>query len=604
MAFRNATVQKGATVQTDRESGSAGRDDDSLERIRRELEPELSVVRRLGRSVVAEVLLAREPALKRLVAIKVLASGLAGDASAIRRFEREAQSAARIAHPNVVTVYRVGRLGDGRPYLVMRYVKGRSLGALLEADGPFDRARACEVLGDIASAVAAGHRRQVVHRDIKPANVLVEHATGNVVVVDFGIAAILVSGDEEPERITTAGHIVGDPQHMSPERLLGEQPDERSDVYNLGLLGYELLSGRGPFEADSNRAWTEAHLNEQPPPVSSLRPGIDPRLESLLLRCLAKNPDHRPNAADFETAVRSICMTGVRPGLEDVPQSAARMPTSPAPAHAPVAMPGSPTQAAPAPQGSRPVPPGLLGPDRQRYRLDVLGNMDLVNDEGGRVLSVIAQPRRIALLAYLVARADEPFKRRDRIVSVFWPDLDEEKGRHALRQALYVLRGSLGSEAVTSRGDDEISVPTSVLWCDARAFEAALAENRPDVAMELYRGPLLPGFYLTDVIEFEHWLDNERLRMERLATEAAWELATAREAEGDRPAALHWGRRALDLAPFDESVLRRLIDLHLRVGDRGGALNAYENFARRLREELEAEPTEQTLALVERMRAG
>ena len=600
MAFRNATVQKGARVQTDRESG--GRDDDSLERVRRELEPELSVVRRLGRSVVAEVFLAREPALKRLVAIKVLASGLAGDASAIRRFEREAQSAARIAHPNVVTVYRVGRLGDRRPYLVMRYVKGRSLGALLEADGLFDRARACEVLGDIASAVAAGHRRQVVHRDIKPANVLVEHATGDVVVVDFGIAAILVSGDEEPERITTAGHIVGDPQHMSPERLLGEQPDERSDVYNLGLLGYELLTGRGPFEADSNRAWTEAHLNEQPPPISSIQPGIDPRLESLLLRCLAKNPDHRPNAADFETTVRSICMTaGGR--RADVPPGLGRVAVSPAPA-APVANQGSSPLAVSAPRASRPVPQGFLGPESQRYRLDVLGNIDLVNDEGGRVLSVIAQPRRIALLTYLVARADEPFKRRDRIASVFWPDLDEEKGRHALRQALYVLRGSLGSEAVTSRGDDEISVPASVLWCDARAFEAALTENRPDIAMELYRGPLLPGFYLTDVIEFEHWLDNERLRMERLATEAAWELATAREAEGDTSAALHWGRRAVDLAPFDESLLRRLIELYLRVGDRGGALNAYENFTRRLRDELEAEPTEQTLALVERVRTG
>lgn len=602
MAIRKATVQKGARVQTDRESGSAGRDDDSLERVRRELEPELSVVRRLGRSVAAEVFLAREPALKRLVAIKVLASGLAGDASAIRRFEREAQSAARIAHPNVVTVYRVGRLGDDRPYLVMRYVKGRSLGALLEAAGPFERARACEVLGDIASAVAAGHRRQVVHRDIKPANVLVEHATGDVVVVDFGIAAILVSGDEEPERITTAGHIVGDPQYMSPERLLGEQPDERSDVYNLGLLGYELLTGRGPFEADSNRAWTEAHLNEQPPPISSIQPGIDPRLESLLLRCLAKNPDHRPNAADFEAAVRSICVTaGGR--REDVPSSIGREAASPAPAAGPVANPGAASRVPPVPRASPSAPPGLLGPESQQYRLDVLGNIDLVNDEGGRVLSVIAQPKRVALLAYLVARADEPFKRRDRIVSVFWPDLEEEKGRHALRQALYVLRGSLGSEAVISRGDDEISVPDSVLWCDARAFEAALAENRPDVAMELYRGPLLPGFYLTDVIEFEHWLDNERLRMERLATEAAWELATAREAEGDMPAALHWGRRAVDLAPFDESLLRRLIELYLRVGDRGGALNAFENFARRLRDELEAEPTEQTLALVERIRA-
>lgn len=605
-------------MEKDGADGTPGRqDDDSLEQVRRELEPELHVVRRLGRSAVAEVFLAREPALKRLVAIKAVAPGLAGDESAIRRFEREAQSAARIAHPNVVTVYRVGRLRDGRPYLVMRYVKGRSLGAMLQAEGPLDLARACSVLGAIASAVAAGHRRHVVHRDIKPANVLVEHATGEMFVVDFGIAAILVSGDEEPERLTTAGHIVGDPQYMSPERLLGEQPDERSDVYNLGLLGYELLTGRGPYESDSNRGWTEAHLNLRPPPVSEIRAGVDSRLESLLLRCLAKDPDHRPNAADFESEVRSICMPdagrqpaeGVRstegPTLAPSGPAVAAEVEPPADA-APPMVSARPPPAAPGSAASavRAAPPGLLGPENQRYRLDLLGNVDLVNDEGGRVLSVIAQPKRIALLAYLVARADEPYKRRDRIVSVFWPDLDEEKGRHALRQALYVLRGSLGSDAITSRGDDEISVPRDVLWCDARAFEEALAENRPDVAMELYRGPLLPGFYLTDVIEFEHWLDNERLRMERLATESAWELATEREAGGDVSGALHWGRRAVDLAPFDESLLRRLIELHLRTGDRGGALNAYEHFARRLREELEAEPTEQTMALVERVRAG
>ena len=227
-----------------------------------------------------------------------------------------------------------------------------------------------------------------------------------------------------------------------------------------------------------------------------------------------------------------------------------------------------------------------------------------MTDEGSRVLSIVAQPKRVALLAYLAAGADEPFKRRDRIVSVFWPDLDEERGRHALRQAIYVLRGSLGSETIRSRGDDEVGVDPELLWSDVDAFERALAADRPDVAMELYRGQLMAGFYLNDVIEFEHWLDNERNRLERLATEAAWRLAAGRETEGDGAGALHWGRKAAELAPFDESLLRRLMELQLRLGDRAGALNAYENFVRRLREELEAEPTEQTVAVVERIRAG
>jgi serine/threonine-protein kinase len=590
-------------------AGSAGpvarRDGDLMERVRRELEPELHVTRRLGRSAAAEVFLAREPALRRLVAVKVLAPGLLGATNAVRRFEREAQAAARIAHPNVVTVYRVGRLDDGLPYLVMRYVKGRSLGALLQADGPFDHARACGVLGDIASAVAAGHRRRVVHRDIKPANVLVADATGAVFVVDFGIATILVSGDDEPDSITTAGHLIGDPQFMSPERLLGEPPDERSDVYNLGLVGYEVLTGRGPFEADSNRGWTEAHLNREPVPISELRTGIDARLEDLLLRCLAKRPDHRPDAADFESMVRSVC-AGPTESMPIESRGHGVAAIAPAPATGAVAPPSTVASSTVEPIDAtvrEPAPPGLLGPDEHRFRLELLGNLDLVTDEGRRVLSVVAQPKRIALLAYLAAGAGAALTRRDRIVSVFWPDLEEDRGRHALRQALYVLRGSLGSETITSRGDDEIGIDPSVLWSDVRSFERAIAEGRPDVAMQLYRGPLMPGFYLNDVIEFEHWLDNERSRLERLATEAAWKLAADREATGDKAGALHWGRRAAEHAPFDEFLLRQLLELYLRLGDRAGALNAYENFARRLREELEAEPMEETLAVVERVRA-
>ncbi len=586
-------MAEGAAVQEGTSSSSAGRNStEFIERVRAELNPELQVLRPLGRSLVAEVFLAREPALKRLVAVKVLSPHLVDDASAVRRFEREAQSAARIAHPNVVTVYRVGRLSRGLPFLVMRFIKGRSLGDLVRADGPLEYHDACEILGTVASAVAAGHRSNVVHRDIKPSNVLVETGTGRVVVVDFGIAAILATGEEEPDRITTVGHIVGDPQYMSPERLHGEMADEASDVYNLGLLGYEVLTGRGPFVADSSRGWTEAHLGEEPPPISSLQIIVDKGLEDLLLRCLAKNPAHRPNAADFEESVRSFCR------VESVP-----LPSPPSL----IEDKGAP-QAVTPPLESRPArPPAprqLLGPTDHKFRLDVLGKLDLANEDGGRVLSIVAQPRRVALLTYLAAGAGEELKRRERIVSVFWPDLEEDKGRHALRQALYVLRGSLGSEILTSRGDDQVGLARDVLWSDATAFEQAIAEDRPDIAMELYRGPLLPGFYLTDVIEFEHWLDHERLRLERLATEAAWRLAAEREASGDGGEALRWGRRAADLAPFDESILRRLLELHLRLGDRGGALNAFETFARRLSEELEAEPMEQTLALVARVRGG
>jgi serine/threonine-protein kinase len=551
-------------------------------RVREELAPELQITRALGKSPVAIVYLAREPALKRLVAIKILAPDLASDESAMRRFEREAQSAARIAHPNVVTVYRVGRLPDGLPYLVMRYVKGRSLAALLHAEGPLPAARACTILGDVASAVAAAHQKRVVHRDIKPANVLIEDATGNVLVFDFGIAAILVSGDEEPDRITTVGHVVGDPQYMSPERLRGEPVDERADVYNLGLLGYELLSGKGPFEAASYRDWIESHLNTEPRRLSELRDRGSAGLEDLLWRCLAKEPDHRPNAADVAGAVAKL---HARSATTPVGSSGA---TDAGP---PSAVPTRP-----------PAPPGLLTPHGHDFRLDVLGSLELVASDGGRVLSIVAQPKRVALLTYLAVGSAKKFKRRDTIVGVFWPDFDDEKARHALRQAVYVLRRSLGSETVVSRGDDDLGLAPEALWCDAVAFERALDDNRPDCAMELYKGQLLPGFHLPDSVEFERWLDAERTRFERMAAEAAWQLAADREAAGDGSGALHWARKAGEILPFDESVIRRLLELHVRSGDRAGALNAYENFSRRLKSELEAEPARETQELVDRIR--
>lgn len=587
-----------AAVRDDRGEGTGRAYDGLTAQVTDELAPELQVMRTLGSSAVSHVFLAREPALRRLVAVKVLSPDLLGDETAQRRFEREAQSAARIAHPNVVTVYRVGRLSSGLPYLVMRYVKGRSLAAELQAEGPVSLERACSILGNVASAVAAGHRQRVVHRNIKPGNILVESATDEIFVADFGIAAIMASGDEEPERLTTTGHLIGDPQYMSPERLLGEAVGERADVYNIGIVGYEMLAGRGPFTASSNRGWTEAHLNEEPPPITELEPRVDSRLSDFLLRCLSKNPLHRPDAADVERVVGRICghdaSAAPRDGIGAVRVSeggaAVGVTSDPVVSVAPIRPPDA--------------PPGLLGPEGQSFRFDVLGNTDLENVDGGRVRSVVAQPKRLALLTYLAVNADRPFKRRDRVVSVFWPDHPDDRARHSLRQALYVLRGSLTSEVLVSRGDDEVGVDPDVLWCDAIAFERALAADRPDVAMELYRGPLLPGFYLTDVIEFEHWLDNERNRLERLATEAAWTLATRSEKAGDAAAALHWGRRATQLSPFEESLLRRLIQLQLRLGDRAGALTTYESFVRRLRNELEVEPTDQTVELIEQVRSG
>jgi serine/threonine protein kinase len=280
-------------------SGKGGPDE--LEKLlREELKPELEVVKRLGRGSMSNVYLGREVQLKRLVAIKVLSPRLARDQQARLRFEREAQSVASLTHPNIVGIHRVGRLSNDLPFIVMQYVQGRTVEDLLKARGPMDIEEARRVLSEVASAVAAAHQRGIVHRDIRPGNVLYEEGSGRALLTDFGIAAILASGEGgQSARLTKTGELVGNPAYMSPEQLLGEDLSERSDVYALGLLGYELLTGRSAFDASSRREMITAHIQQEPRKLSELRPEVGADLEELLARCLAKEPEHRPNAGDI-----------------------------------------------------------------------------------------------------------------------------------------------------------------------------------------------------------------------------------------------------------------------------------------------------------------
>lgn len=271
--------------------------------VRDELAPELRVIRLLGRGSVASVYLARETALDRLVAIKVLSPANARDDTVRRRFEREARSAARISHPNVTAVHRVGRLSDGIPYLVMEYIEGRNLEDVLRAEGPLSEAEARDTLRQLAAGLAAAHAQEIIHRDVKPANVLREKGTGRVVLTDFGVAAIRDTGRMDATQLTMQGQVLGDLPYVAPEHLLGEPLTELADIYSLGVLGYELLTGRGPYETDSPGALATAHLRDEPVALEALRPGIDPELSTLLRRCLAKKPDHRPAAADVASSL-------------------------------------------------------------------------------------------------------------------------------------------------------------------------------------------------------------------------------------------------------------------------------------------------------------
>ncbi len=235
--------------------------------------------------------------------------------------------------------------------------------------------------------------------------------------------------------------------------------------------------------------------------------------------------------------------------------------------------------------------------------LRTLGALELMSSDGKTVGSVLAQPRRAALLCYLALATPRGFHRRDSLFALFWPEHDADQARHALRQAVYFLRRALGPKAIVSRGDEEVALVAGQVRCDVWEFEAALSQGRAMDALALYEGELLAGFHISDAPDFERWLDAERSRLREGAEEAAWTLAAARQHDGDVAGAVEAARRAVALAPTDEIALRRLVLLLECAGDRAAAVRAYEAFTRRLREEYELEPSAETQVLVARIRA-
>jgi serine/threonine protein kinase len=276
---------------------------DLEDRLRAELAPELEVLRQLGTGTHATVFLAREPALKRLVAVKVLHPKFSSDPVMRRRFQREAQAAANIRHPNVTPIHQTRSLTDGLPCIVMEYVEGRTLGDLLAARGPLPLDEATQILAILASALHAAHERGIVHRDVRPGNVFIENQTGRAVLADFGIAALVETGSDTLTRLTTGGMRLGDVKYMSPEQLRGESATEQSDVYALGMLGFEILTGHVPFDDRPIAQQLTARLREAPRSPASIRPEIPDDLGSTIVRCLALDPNHRPRARDLARAL-------------------------------------------------------------------------------------------------------------------------------------------------------------------------------------------------------------------------------------------------------------------------------------------------------------
>ena len=248
---------------------------------------------RLARGGMAQVYLARDRSLDRPVAVKELAPEFAVDPTFVERFRREAQAAANLAHPNIVGVYDWGTQ-DGTYFIVMEYIEGPSLSQVIRHDGPLHPRRAAEIASEVAAALGFAHSRGLVHRDVKPGNVLLT-GTGQSKVTDFGIARALSSGDDE---LTQAGSVMGTATYFSPEQAQGLPVDPRSDLYSLGVVLFEMLTGRPPFSGETPLAISYKHVQDRPPLPTSIVTDIPPALEAVVMKLLRKRPDDRYASAE------------------------------------------------------------------------------------------------------------------------------------------------------------------------------------------------------------------------------------------------------------------------------------------------------------------
>ena len=255
-----------------------------------------SVIGRAGSGGMAEVYRARDELLGREVALKVLSQRLSADSTFVERFRREAQAAANLNHPNVVSLFDYGS-DRGTYYIVMEYIDGRSLSDIVRAEGPYMPERAAEISADVAAALERAHQAGLVHRDIKPSNIMI-NSQGQTKVTDFGIARAMATDGEQT--MTQTGMVIGTAAYLSPEQAQGNPVDARSDVYSLGCVLYELLTARAPFSGETPLSIAYKHVRENATPPSSVNPDVPAALDAIVMKAMAKNPDNRyQSAAEF-----------------------------------------------------------------------------------------------------------------------------------------------------------------------------------------------------------------------------------------------------------------------------------------------------------------
>jgi serine/threonine protein kinase len=262
---------------------------------------------------MADVFEARDTLLGRRVAVKMLHAQYATDEAFVRRFRREAQAAANLSHPNIVGIFDWGQEG-GTYFIVMELVDGRSVRDVLRTEGPLLPRRAVEIASEVAAALSVAHRAGVIHRDIKPGNIMLTR-DGTVKVTDFGIAR---AWDDSSE-LTRTGAVIGTATYFSPEQAQGVTADERSDIYSLGVVLYEMLTGHPPFSGESPVAVAYQHVSTAVSPPSTLNPDVGPELDRIVLHALDKNPDARYQSAEDIRKDLLLYLKGEAPVSSDAP---------------------------------------------------------------------------------------------------------------------------------------------------------------------------------------------------------------------------------------------------------------------------------------------